>query len=154
MVEVHFDIETAHRYFAANCFNMTWELLNKPSRTAEENDLMLQRALASLWHWTQRVDCTPTNLSVGYWQVSRVFADLGQVDNARHYGNLCLTCSQDEGVEPFYVGYAYEALARTEMVAGNRASMTEYLNAASDQAQLVTDVEDRQTLLADLSTIQ
>ena len=32
-------------------------------RTSEEEDKMLQLSLASLWHWTQREDCTPTNLS-------------------------------------------------------------------------------------------
>ena len=92
-----FELSSAHRYFSAECFNRTWDFINKPKRTAEDNQKMILLSLASLWHWTQRSDCTPTNLSIGYWQASRVYVLVGQVENARIYGqqkvdrkNLCL----------------------------------------------------------------
>src|SRR4030065_2947069 len=118
-----FDIVASHKYFSADCFNRAWDYIDKPVRTRSEEDMMLQLSLASLWHWTQREDCTATNLSVGYWQVSRVFALLRQADNARSYAELCMEASQREGVLPFYLGYAYEALARSELEAGNRDVM-------------------------------
>jgi hypothetical protein len=62
---------------------------------------MLHCAFAGLWHWTQRLDCTATNRSIGYWQISRIYALLGQADNAHRYGELCLKASQEPGVEPF-----------------------------------------------------
>lgn len=77
------------------------------------------RGIASLWHWTQRADCTPTNLSVGCWQIARIFALLRQPANARGYARRCLEYSQAEGVEPVYQAYTYEALARAEAIAGN-----------------------------------
>ena len=49
---------------------------------------------------------------LAYWQVSRIYALLGQADNARRYGELCLEVSQEPGVQPFYLAYAHEALAR------------------------------------------
>ena len=66
--EPEFDLQVAHRYFSATCFNQAWELIDKPERTAEEDEAMVQLSLASTWHWTQREDCTPANLSIGYWQ--------------------------------------------------------------------------------------
>ena len=114
---------------------------------------MLSLSLASLWHWTQRQDCKPTNMAIGYWQVARVFALLGQADNARHYGELCLEASQVDGVEPFYRGYAYEALARAEWVAGDGHKKDAFILQARQVAQEIMDKEDRERLLADLDTI-
>ncbi|HEX9090317.1 MAG TPA: hypothetical protein VF831_02455 [Anaerolineales bacterium] len=148
-----FDLQAAHKYFSVNCFNQTWDYIDKPVRTSTEADYMLHLCMSSLWHWTQREDCTSTNLSIGYWQVSRVFALLRQADNARHYGKLCLEASQQDGVEPFYLGYAYEALARAELVAGNLFDKDTYLNQAKQVAANVSDTEDRQQLLKDLETI-
>ena len=69
----NFDIQQSHRHFSAHCFNKTWEYMEKDgNRSTEENLSMLHTAIASLWHWTQRDDVRPENLSVGYWQVSRV----------------------------------------------------------------------------------
>ena len=115
---------------------------------------MLLLSLASLWHWTQHPDCTPGNLSVGYWQVSRVYALLGQPDAARQYGQLCLKSSRGEGTLPFHLCYAYEALARAEMVSGNPARMKEYLDLARQASQTMEDLETKKQLLADLATIK
>lgn len=149
-----FDLAVAHRHFAVECFNGAWDLIDKTGRTEEEDEEMLRLSLASIWHWTQRKDCTPTNLSVGYWQISRIYTLLGQVENARRYGRLCLEIGQVQGVEPFALGYAYEALARAEMVASNRAEMEAYLQRARSVCETMTDEEDRQQLLNDLETIK
>jgi len=148
-----FDLSSAHRYFSAECFNRTWDFIQKPKRTAEDNQKMILLSLASLWHWSQRSDCTPTNLSIGYWQASRVYALVGQAENARIYGQLCIKASQGEAVLPFYLGYAYEALARAEMVAGNREKMTDYLQQAFQVAEQISDPEEKKMLLDDLSLI-
>ena len=146
-----FDLQTVHRYFAAQCFNKAWEFIDNHNRTAEDDLAMLQIAMASLWHWTQREDAEPGNLSVGCWQVSRVYALLGQGDNSRRYAEVSLKHS--EGLEPLYIGYAYEALARAEMIAGNRVKMKEYLNKAREFAEKVEDPEDREVLVVDIGSI-
>ena len=149
-----FDIQAAHKYFSVACFNQAWDYIGKPRRNKSEEDQMLQLSLASLWHWTQREDCTPTNLSVGYWQVSRVFSLLRKAEQARHYGKLSLEAAQADGVEPFYKGYAYEALARAEMVAGNEDEMEKYLILAHQVAAKLVDSEEKKGLLRDLSKIR
>jgi hypothetical protein len=148
-----FDLSKAHKYFSADCFNKTWELIDKTDRTPEEDEQMLRLSMASAWHWTQREDCQPTNMSIAYWQIARVYALLQQADNARRYGQLCLDVSSGENIEPFYLGYAYEALARAEMVAGDPTRMQRYLEKAHQAAELVTDTESKGMLVADLKTI-
>ncbi len=148
-----FDLQAAHRYFSAACFNQAWDLIKKPGRSPAEDEAMLRLSLASTWHWTQRQDCTATNLSIGYWQTAHIYTLLGQVENARRYARLCLEISQGQEVAPFCLGYAYEALARVAALAGERAEMQEHLARARQLAEDMTDLEDRQQLLADLETI-
>jgi tetratricopeptide (TPR) repeat protein len=148
-----FDVAAAHKYFSAHCFNAAWDLIDKTDRTAEEDEAMVHLSLASLWHWTQREDCTATSLSAGYWQVSRTYALAGEADSARRYGQRCLEVSQSEDVGPFYVGYAYEALARAESTAGDWDRMKEYLEQARRAAQEVGEADNRKILLDDLATI-
>jgi hypothetical protein len=146
-----FDTQVAHRHFAATCFNAAWDLIDKPERTASESIAMLLRSAASAWHWTERGDCTSRNLSIAYWQLSRVFALLNEPGLARKFGELCLQAS--EGDEPFYTAYAHEALARAAAVAGNADACQRHRNEASRLAERVTDAESRKALLADLQTV-
>ena len=97
-----FDVPLAHREFSAAAFNLAWDLIEKSDRTPEEDMQLVCRAAASLWHWSQREDVTDQNLSVGYWQLSRVFAILGEANMAKRCGELCL--SKSTNAEPFYVG--------------------------------------------------
>jgi hypothetical protein len=146
-----FDVEAAHKYFSAHCFNSAWDLIDKQERTPEEDEQMIRLSQASIWHWTQREDCTKTNLSVGYWQASRIFALVGQADAARKYGQLSLENSSEK--EPFYMGYAYEALARAESVAGNSDKANEYLKKANELAASIKDADSRKMLVDDLKSI-
>lgn len=148
-----FDLQAAHRYFSAACFNRAWELIDQPNRTPAENEEMLRLSLASAWHWSQRPDCAPANLSIGTWQTARIYTLLGQVENARRYGQLCLEISRGAEISPFYLGYAYEALARVEALAGDKKKMEQYLNEALRAAAGLTDLEDKEQLIADLETI-
>jgi hypothetical protein len=148
-----FDLEAAHRYFSADCFNKAWALIDKTGRTPAEDEEMLRLSLASTWHWTQRADCTAENLSVGYWQTSRVYVLLKQVENARRYARLCLDTALGGPADPFYTAFGYEALARAEALAGDSEKKTQYLAEARRLAEQVSDPEDRGVLEADLSTI-
>jgi hypothetical protein len=150
--DANFEAEQAHRHFSASCFNLAWELIEKPDRTAEDDEQMVRLAQASLWHWTQRSDRTDKNLSIGYWQVSRVYALLGKADSSRQYAQLCL--DKTSAAEPFFRGYAYEAFARAESIAGNDEKAAEYLKQARGYAEEVTDLDDKQLLVDDLKTLE
>jgi len=146
-----FDLAAAHRYFAAHCFNGAWNLLDKPDRTEEDNRLMVALNMASLYHWSQRPDCSDMNRSVGYWQASRIHAVLGLAHDAQRYAETCLSFSGE--LEPFYLGYAHEALARAAALAGDRLRATEHVTLARACAAQVTDETERKMLLDDLAGI-
>jgi hypothetical protein len=149
-----FDVAGAHKYFSAHCFNRTWELLDKPDRTPEEDERMIRLSLASHWHWTQRADCNATNTSVAHWQTSRVYAVLKMADNARRYAHLALAACEAEGILPFCRGYAYEALARAEWVAGNTGETEAAIERAREAAETIPDLDTRKRLLEDLASIE
>jgi hypothetical protein len=146
-----FDEQQAHARFSAACFNAAWELIDKERRTEEEALRMLDLAHASLWHWTERTNCTPTNLSVGYWQLARVNALLNEANLARRYGRMALDLANE--TEFFHRAFAQEALARAEMVAGNAEAMDRHLAEARRLAEKIADAEGAAWLQQNLATI-
>jgi hypothetical protein len=107
---------------------------------------------ASIFHWISRPDCTDQNLSVGYWQASRIQALIGNAQQASLYARICLGYSAN--LEPFYLGYAYESLARAATLMNDAANFAGYLDTAESLAQRVTDEHDRQLLAADLAQLR
>ncbi|MFO1483197.1 MAG: protein kinase [Verrucomicrobiaceae bacterium] len=140
-----------HKKLSADCFNRTWELLEKKDRTKEDDERMISLSHASLAHWRMREDCTDRNLSIGYWQLSRVYAVLGQGNNAERYGELCLRVSGKE--EPFYLAYAHEALARAASLNERRELFDKHLAEAKALAAQVTDADEKKMLEDDLASL-
>jgi hypothetical protein len=148
-----FKLNEAHVYFSTELFNTTWEYIEQADqRSVDEDMTMLHTAIASLWHWSQREDVTHENLSVGYWQVSRVYNLIKQPHNARTYGLLALKYAM--GLEPQFKAYAYETLARSEMQVGNRVIMMVYLEKLKEQLELIHEEDDKALLLKYLSSIK
>jgi hypothetical protein len=79
---------------------------------------------------------------------------LDQPSNARQYAQRSLKIAQQSDLEPFYLGYAYEALARIESVDGNPNQMLSYLQKARESADSVTDPSAKKQLLDDLAAIR
>ena len=148
-----FDAAAGHRFFSSDGFNKTWELLDKSERSPDDDEQMLLRATASLWHWTQRPDATSENLSVGYWLVSRVHAVAGCAEEAVRYGELALAEAGKPGVATYAGAYAHEALARAHAAAGRRKQAADHLALARRASDRLTDEETKRLLLADLGTI-
>ena len=147
-----FDVAAAHRYFAAECFNKAWDLIDKADRTPDEERMMVLLNQASMFHWLSRPDCDDKRLSIGYWQASRIQAVLRNGAEAMRMAELCLAHSRD--LEPFYLGYAYEALARASLVAGQRDRAAEYVALSEKQAALVAKEGDRELLRKDLAAMR
>ena len=146
-----FDVDAAHRHFAKTCFNAAWTLIGKADRTAEDDEEMIRLNHASLWHWTQRPDCTERNRSIGYWQASRIRALLGHGGEAGRYAALCLAHSGT--LAPFYQAFAQEALARAAFVLGDSASGQAHAMQARVLVQAIAEPDERDLVLADLATL-
>jgi hypothetical protein len=142
---------TVERQLAVDLFNATWQLLDTPDRSPDDDLRMLHMAHASRHHWAQVGE--PVNLARGEWQVSRVYAVLGRAEPARFHGERCLEICEEHGIADFDLAYAYEALARAAAVAGNGPERDRRLAQARTAAEAVADPEDREHLDGDLATV-
>ncbi len=138
-----------HRQQAAEANNSVWELLEKPRRSAAEDEEMLQRAYASRYHWARATGRGPANLARGAWLLARVQADLGEGGLALRYADECLAVTEEQGYEGVELAYAHEARARALARLGREDDASAARSAAL--AVPVDDVEDRARLERDLS---
>jgi hypothetical protein len=53
MTEPGFDVAVAHRWFAIECNNAAWDLVESSSRAVDDTQRMLDLAHAAAWHWSQ-----------------------------------------------------------------------------------------------------
>jgi hypothetical protein len=142
-----------HRQLAVSCFNKVWDLLELKDRSSSETEEMIHLCHSSFWHWTKVEGHTPKNLSVGYWQLSRVYAVIGQGSSSLNYAEKCKEISIDAELEPFYIAYAYEAKSRANSILNQIDESLEAKNKAFEYASLVKDEESKGWLLKDLETI-
>ncbi|MDP6117350.1 MAG: hypothetical protein QGG53_36260 [Planctomycetota bacterium] len=147
-------LQLVHVHFSANSFNDCWTYIEKEERTDEDVENMLLLANTSLWHWTQRSDCTPQNLSIAYWQLGRVNCLAGDTALAQHYGEKCIEISKENKLGPFCLGYGYEVMADASVLKGNKKDAEKYLQLATDEMEKVQDKFDRDLLQKDIERIR
>jgi len=146
--------QVLHQHFSGDCFNKCWPLIDKKTRTDAEVEDMLLLANTSLWHWKQRSDCKPENLSIAYWLLGRVNCLARDTDLAKHYGQKCVKVSLDGKLSAFYLGYGYEVMANANLLARDAKNARKYLDLARAQLAKVKDKEEKALLEADLNTLQ
>ncbi len=140
-----------HRQLAVDCFNGTWELLDKPDRNPQETRRMIHMAHASRFHWGEIG--TPLEFARGDWQIARVYAVLGEGANAQKYAQSCLDICLENGFGDFDLAFAYEALARAAQVCGDTAGLREYRQRAEAAGNVIAEQEDRQYFFSELNSI-
>jgi hypothetical protein len=141
------------RQLAVDLFNRVWTLMETPERTREQDDEMIHAAHASRHHWANVG--TAANLGRGEWQISRVYVVLGRAEPAIYHAERCLAhckASPDE-IADWDLPYAYEALSRAQLTAGNKSEAERYAARARELAAQVEDEDDREHLEEDLATL-
>lgn len=140
-----------HRKLAVDLFNFTWTLLDKPDRSPAEDDQMVHAAHASRYHWSQAG--TAVNLARGEWQVSRVYAVLKRAEPALYHARRCLEICEQESIGDFDLAYAYEALARAHLAAGELERSAHFRALAAAAGEKIAEQDDRDWFFKDLGTI-
>jgi hypothetical protein len=140
-----------HKKYAVDCFNATWDLLDKTSRTLEEDHKMIHMAHASRYHWGEIG--TPIHFTRGDWQISRVYAVLGMGEMAFKYAETCLEICLDNEIGDFDLAFAYEALLRANAVLENRTKMQVYKAMAIKNGNKIKKEGDRNYFFNQLKTI-
>jgi len=129
-----------HRKIAVECFNKTWDFLDKKSRNQDEDVQMLLASHTSRYHWGHIGNAY--NFAVGDWQISRVYADLKQPALALLFAKSALDACEKNSVTDLLPS-AYEGMARAYATANNTEEAKRYLDMARRQLELVKDEEDR-----------
>lgn len=140
------------RRLAATLFNHVWDLLEKPDRSALDDDEMIHAAHASRHHWG--VVGTPMHWARGEWQCSRVYAVLNRFEPAHHHAQRCLTLATENDLSAFDVGIGHEALARAYRVAGDAEAQARHVALGDESAAGIEDLEDRKILTDDLDALR
>ena len=142
------------RALAIQLYNTTWDLIDKPERTRDEDDELLHRAHASRYHWGEVG--TAANRARGEWICSRVYTVLGRAEPALHHARRCLELveSHPADVEEWDLPAAYEALARAHSLAGELDEARWYVDLGRQATSRIEDADDRAPLEADFATIR
>jgi hypothetical protein len=146
--EKTFSVADAHRKFAVDLFNRTWELIEKKDRSDEETELMIHAAHASCYHWS--VVGTAKNRQAGEWQIARVYCLVKRPEAALHHARVCLQLTEANDIKDFDLAFAYEAMARASALNGNRADFAKYYALAEQAAAGIVKPGDRDYFLSDL----
>lgn len=148
--EVSLTEQQFHRKMSVELFNFTWTLIEKPNRTRAEDDTMLHAAHASRFHWEKREDCKALNLERGEWQISRVWALLGQGESALYHALRCLEICEAEGIGDWDIAFAHEAVARAYAAVGDRVKRDVHVSKAEELGAAIAEKCDRDYFFEDL----
>ena len=148
--DISLDAES-RRKAAADLFNYTWTLLEKPERTGRETDLMVHAAHASRFMWEEIGE--PVNHARGEWQIARVYAVVERPEPALHHARRCLQIVEEHDVGDFDLACAYEAMARAHAAAGGDDAARRYGALARETAARIADADDRALVVADLDSL-
>lgn len=140
-----------HRQLGVDLYNFTWKLIDKPDRVLEESDLMINAAHASAYHWRQVG--VPLNFERSDWQLSRVYALLDRPVAALYHAQRCLEICQREGIGDFDLAFAYEAMARANVLGGKRDEARQYLEEAQEAGEMIKKKDDRDYFFAELESV-
>ena len=143
--------EEINRKFAIDCFNGTWDLLEKSNRSPQEDVKMIHMAHTSRFHWGEIGE--PLNFARGDWQLSRVYAVLGQGQNALTFAKSSLHLCIDNEIGDFDLAFAYEAAARAYAVLGDKEMFDKHFTIAKKAGDAISKEDDQKYFFSELNSI-
>lgn len=143
-------IEEAHSQIAKSSNGLVWQNLEKKHRTPEEDSEMLTAAHTSLFHWLKIG--THAHAQRGNWLLARVYTVLGEPRLAMKYANLCLELTNQfkDEMQDFDIAYAFEAIARSNALAGNLEQARSYYEMSMKAGEVLSSPEDIKIFMKDL----
>jgi hypothetical protein len=140
-----FDVAQAHRWFAVECNNAAWELVEAARRSPEEIERMLHLAHAAQVHWS--AIGAPINQLRADQLLGFAYAVAGQSSRAIHFAERAVFLSEGnvEGQTPFDRASACAALSRAQRADGRIAEADSWRAKAREISREMPD-DDRQVL--------
>jgi len=137
-----------HRRFAIELFNRSWDLLEQPDRSADDDAEMLAAAFGSAWHWRQVG--TAENRALADHQIAKVASRAGQPALALHYARRALEAIEIGHFGHWQVAAAYEGMARACAATGDAAGRDYWVQRCTVALGAVPDAADRSVVAEQL----
>jgi len=146
-----YTLEEAQQYFAKMLNGKAWDLLQKPNRSKQEDELMIYSAYASGFHWLMAG--TGLHHQRAEWLIAHVYSELGSIESALQHATRCFELTEEftDLMKDFDWAYAYEGLARANCLAGNRTEAIKYIQLAEESGQAIQNDEDKNIFLGDFN---
>ena len=140
----------AQLHFAKTLNSEVWNLLQKSQRTSADNELMLETAYASAYHW--RYAGTGVHHQRAEWLIAHVYIDLGQTEPVLRYATRCFELAEEfaDLMQDFDRAYAFEIVATANALAGKRETALDYYQRAAQAGETISNAEDKAIFLEDL----
>jgi hypothetical protein len=145
------DANAWHRTFAAAAFNRSWDLIDKPDRSSEDDAELLAAVFASRYHWEPIGN--DENKAVGDWQIAHAASHLNLPQIAMTYATFALERTQASERSDWLLASCYEGVARAHAVAGDTAERDRFIALARAVLDTIDDPEDRELIESQISTI-
>lgn len=136
---------------AIQCFNKTWEYIDKQDRTPEEDLDMIHCAHTSRYLWDQVG--TPLQFERGEWLISKVYYQVGSGERALVHAKACYDICVQNKIGDFDITFAYECLANAYKLLGDLEKREHYRKAAFASLEGIAQKEDRDYAKSELGKI-
>jgi hypothetical protein len=120
----------AQQHFAVECNNKTWDLIEKPGRTPEEDVEMIHQVHTSCWHWSKVGE--PVNMARGHYLAAKVYFAAGMAESACFWARKTWDQTVELGLESWDYAFGCEIMARAHAAAGEKDKHEELYRKAQD----------------------
>ena len=141
------DAIKTNRWFAVECNNTAWDIIEGGNRSPEAIDSMITAAHAARWHW-QRAGAAINELRA-LNLLAYAYLTASNIPNALHYARACyaITETAPEGLTDFDRALACGALAKATAQSGDTATAGPLQEQAMAIAEALPDKDDREVVL-------
>ena len=145
--------ETAswQRRFASQANNRAWRLSESTSRTADEDEEMLQAAHAAMYFW--KIVGNASNCAHAAQLLAHVYALLKIARPARHYLAQATPAFFSGNAAPWEVAIAHTVAANVAAVSGEPEKHQSHYSEAIRLTAVLPDPEDREIINATLKVV-
>ncbi|MBC8384961.1 MAG: hypothetical protein H8E57_05540 [Candidatus Cloacimonetes bacterium] len=143
--EKKFTSKEAHQAFASGLFNYTWDLLEKKDRTPEDDEMMVNAAHSSLYHWSRIGQ--PLNLQRGEWMIAHVYTILSRSEPALYHAKICFDLTEKHNIGDFDKAFALEGYARALALSDRNEESIKFFQMAEEAAEKIARKEDKDYFL-------
>jgi hypothetical protein len=135
------EVSRSHRWHAIECNNLAWRLADQATRTSHEDEVMLNAAHASAFHWAQVG--TELNLARAKMLLAHVHAALRHGEIALGYARQSHEFLAASGPPDWEIAFSHAVFAHAASSAGDEALHQHHFARAQELGNAIADPEDK-----------